>query len=118
MNLGFVILVLVVYFLAAARIVRFVNADTLMDSIRIAIERRAQDPERSRPEQDRWSTLGEFASCPWCVSIWVCAGTVWLPMFHADNRVVQYVAVVLAVSHLIGACARFVQGDEIEFEPK
>ncbi|MFA5711486.1 DUF1360 domain-containing protein [Mycolicibacterium sp.] len=114
MNLGFLILVLIVYVLAVARVVRFINADTLSDPLRVAVERRARDDSRSATERARWSTFGYFLTCPWCVSIWVCAATAWVPLWHAENRVAWYVGVVLAASMLIGVAAPLSADEEIE----
>lgn len=114
MSLGYVILVLTVYALAAARVTRLINADTVTDPIRIAVARRARDEGRSETERERWSTLEYFIGCPWCVSMWLAFATVWAPLFFAENRVVQYVAVALAVSHLVGVCARFASDEDIQ----
>lgn len=118
MSLGYTVLVLVVYALAVMRVVRLINADTILDPVRIAIARRARDDARSETERGRWSTLEYFTGCPWCVSMWVAAATVWVPMWHADNRVAQYVALVLAVSHLVGVLARFTDADDIAIVAK
>lgn len=115
MSLGFVILVLVVYVLALMRLTRLVNADTITDPIRIAVARRARDEDRSQTERARWSTAEYFLACPWCVSMWLAFGTVWLPLFFSANPVVRYVAVALAVSHLVGLFARFASDEDIQF---
>jgi hypothetical protein len=129
-SLGNLLLVLAVYTLAAARVVRLINSDVIADGVRLWIATRAATAEQAAAEaatvghgttaqmherrMARWNVLQSFLACPWCVSIWVCAATVWLPLFHADNRVVQYVGVVLAVSHLIGVAAPLAADEDIE----
>lgn len=114
MSLGYVILVLTVYALAVMRLTRLINDDTVTDPIRVAIARRARDDSRSKAERDRWSTLGYFVGCPWCVSMWLAFATAWIPLFHATNPVARYVAVALAVSHVVGVLSRFASDDDIE----
>ncbi|MCV7424355.1 DUF1360 domain-containing protein [Mycobacterium yunnanensis] len=112
--LGQAILVLVVYALAVMRIVRLINADTILDPMRIAIARRARDTNRSEVERGRWSTVEYFTGCPWCVSMWVAAGTVWVPMWFAHKPVAQYVGILLAVSMIVGLMARFSTDEDVE----
>lgn len=114
MSLGYSVLVLVVYALALMRLTRLVNADTITDPVRIAIARRARDESRSPTERARWSTVEYFTGCPWCVSMWLAFATVWVPLFYATNPVARYVAVALAVSHLVGLLARFASDEDIE----
>lgn len=116
-SLGTIVLVLVVYALAAARVTKLINSDTILDPVRLAIGARARDSlRRSESERRRWVALFEFLICPWCVGMWVVLGTVWVPLYFASNPVAQYLAVALAVSHLIGAFAPFVSHDVIDFE--
>lgn len=110
------LLTVTVYALAVARLVRLVNYDTILDPIRIAIARRGRDENRSPAEQARWNTLLHWAGCPWCVSIWVAAGTAWLPIWFADNPVARYLGVLLAVSMVVGLAAPLSADDEIGFE--
>lgn len=105
-SLGHVVLVLVVYTLAIARLTRLINFDTILDPTRIAIAR-IFGPN---------STAVYFAACPWCVSVWVSAATAWVPLFFADNRVVQYFGIVLAASHLVGVGARWSSDEELDIE--
>lgn len=116
MSLGYVILALIVYTLAVMRVVRLINADTILDGLRIAVERRARDDARSERERERWSTVTYFIGCPWCVSMWVAAATVWIPMWHSHNVVARYVGVVLAVSMIVGLLARFSVDEDIDIE--
>lgn len=127
MSLGHVLL-FTVYVLAAARVTRLINVDKIADPIRLAVARRiasavlladeaatagqANIEEQHRRRADRWAVAEYFIGCPWCVSIWLCASTTWLPMFFADNRVVQYVGLFLAASMIIGLLAPVSAGDE------
>ena len=130
MALGREILIISTYLLAVARITRLINADTILDPLRIIPANKshiarntANDAKRSGQHSTaalyavqarRWSTLLYFIECPWCVSIWVAFGTVWLPMFFADNRVVQYVGFALAASHLVGVFAFAADTEEMD----
>lgn len=105
-SVGATVLVLVIYVLAVARIVRFINYDTLLDPLRITAAR-IFGPD---------SKVEYFIGCPWCVSIWVAAPTAWLPLFFADNRAVQYVAIVLAASHLVGLFAPLSSDEDLHIE--
>lgn len=116
MSLGFAVLALTVYAMAVARLVRLINSDTITDPIRVAVERRARDEARSERERARWSTFSYFLTCPWCVSMWVAFATAWAPLHLAHNQVVQYVAVALAVSYLIGVAATLLPDDDVEYE--
>ena len=116
-SLGESVIVFAVYVLAVARIVRAVNHDTIFDRVRVAVAARGRDGSRSEVERARWNLLLHWASCPWCVSIWVAAATVWIPLGFADNRFAVAVGVVLAVSMIVGVAAPLSAGDDIDFEP-
>jgi hypothetical protein len=131
-NVGYVLLVAAVYVLAVMRIVRLINFDTILDPVRLRIDRPAVVADAAAVEADaagqsiiaelhrersaRWRKLQEFASCPWCVGMWVAFGTVWLPLYHADNPVVRYVGVGLAVSMIVGLLAPL-SADEFDVIP-
>lgn len=87
--------VLIVYVLAAMRLTRLLNFDTVLDRPRIALVRLV----RGNP------TVVYFITCPWCVGMWVCLATAWLPLYHADNPVVRYAGLALAASMVIGLVA-------------
>jgi len=87
LTLGNQILTLVVYTLAVARVVRFVNHDKLLNSLYASIEYRVRDDARSDVERDRWAALSDFLICPFCVSIWVAAGSAWIVVWFPDNVV-------------------------------
>lgn len=87
--------VLIVYVLAAMRLTRLLNFDTVLDRPRIALVRLV----RGNP------TVVYFITCPWCVGMWVSLATSWLPLYHADNPVVRIVGLALATSMVIGLAA-------------
>ena len=131
MGLGEQILTLVIYALAVARLVRLINSDTILDRPRlwlagrarhhqlIAIELQAhrgkeQAYEHHRALMRRWQTAVYFVGCPWCVGMWLAIATAWLPLWQANSPVVQYLAVALAASHMVGVCARFADTEEVD----
>lgn len=126
MNLGYAVLVLIVYALALMRLTRLINADTILDRPRLWIAGKGREHQQFAMREDgdvakhhylqmrRWNTLLYFVQCPWCVGMWLSFATVWLPLWFSDNAVVRYVGIALAASHLIGVCARFADTEEID----
>lgn len=126
------VLVLIVWFLAVARLTRLINGDKVTDFLRtypagriVAANDRQDEAlavghmaiaEREASTAARWDKALYFVGCPWCVSMWLAFATAWVPLWFADNRVAQYIAVALAVSHLVGVCARFADTEEISVE--
>jgi hypothetical protein len=105
-GLGFGLFTFAVYVLAAARVVRFINHDTLLDPLRIAIARIF----------GLNSTALEFISCAWCVSIWVGAATAWIPVVIVGLPWWWVFLVILATSHLVGVAAPLSSDEEMEIE--
>lgn len=93
--IGTAALVLTVYALAVMRLTRLINFDTILDRPRVGLVRLV----RGNP------TVVYFITCPWCVGMWVCFATVWVPMWHAANPVAQYIALALAASQVVGLFA-------------
>ena len=132
MGIGLIVLVGVVYLLATARLTRLVNGDTILDPLRtIPLNRMtvarntAKDARRAgqnavareyAARARRWNTVLYFIECPWCVGMWVTMGTAWLPLWHWDNRLVQYIGIALAASHLIGVFAFAADTEEVDVE--
>lgn len=90
----------VVYVLAVMRVTRLINSDTILDPLRL-----------------RWAknaTLDYFFSCPWCVGFWLCLGTVWAPMYFADNVGLRYLGFALATSQLVGMAAPLYNDEDID----
>lgn len=133
MSVAYTVLVLTVYALAVARITRLINADTITDWLRLIPARRMVAAQEAAQEAEalgqtkqkdiyrttarRWGGVLGFLECPWCVGMWAALLTVWVPMWHHDNAVARYLALTLAVSHLIGVFARFADTEEIEIAP-
>jgi len=89
-----------VYVLSVMRVTRLINSDTILDPLRIRL---AKNP-----------TLSYFFACPWCVSIWLCVGSAWVPLWFADNVGVRYLGVVLATSQIVGMAAPLYNDEDIE----
>ncbi len=133
------VIVLIVWFLAVARVTRLINADTILDRPRLWLAGRAVDARRDANEADalgqavryvlldrrakRWEKALGFTQCPWCVGMWAALFSAWAPMallswfarpWYLD--VVVYLGLVLAASHLVGLFARFADTEEISIE--
>lgn len=137
----FAVVTLIGYTLAVARVTRLINADTILDPMRLAVGNRVLEA-RSVIQEHRMTGLGDphrvalwegrlrrratffkFLQCPWCIGMWVALLTTWAPMlllgwfawpwFHAA---LAYLGIVLAVSHLVGVAARFADTEEIDVE--
>lgn len=132
MSLGYVLLVLAIYVLAVARIVRLVNHDTVADGVRLIIARRAANADQAateaeqfgqivraetlRQHQARWNTLLYFIQCPWCVGWWLALATAILPVLIIGWPWWTLFGVAFATSHLIGIAAPLAADEEITVE--
>lgn len=132
MNLGLEIVVLVIYTLAAARITRLINADTILDPIRLAIVNTAAAAETARDEANslgqparflafdrrmrRWKTVRYFMQCPWCVGLWLSLASAILPVIIIGWPWWTFLFVALAASHLIGVFAFAADTEDITVE--
>lgn len=132
MDLGHQILIVSTYILAVMRITRLINGDTIFDKFRLIPANRAHEARKAAAEAKRdnqpmtqelnerssrrWSTFFYFLECPWCVGMWVCFATAWLPMYFSNVLVVQYIGIALAASHLIGVFAFAADTEEVEIE--
>lgn len=121
-----------IYVLAVMRLTRLINSDTVLDRVRLIpaakshaarnlalaarhsgqLETAAVLERTSR----RWATVLYFLECPWCVGMWICLATAWLPLHHHDSRFVQYIGVALAASHLIGVFSFAADTEEVAVE--
>lgn len=128
------LLILAIYTLAVARLTRLINADTILDRLRVAIAEKvrqhhdladkidgdtALDANASqyyRQRERHWSTALYFVQCPWCVGMWLTLATAWVPIWYADNSVARYVGVALAASHLIGVFAFVADTEDVDYE--
>lgn len=119
-----------VWALAVARVVRLVNLDVVFDPVRVWVARRAASAgvaagewERAgmvktavdaRRREARWNLLAYYLGCPWCVGLWVAAGSAWIPLWHAGNPVARYVGIVLAGSLVVGLLARLANDEDVD----
>lgn len=115
--MGQTALVLTVYLLAVMRLVRLITADTILDPMRIAIARRARDPERPDPRRSGWAWLEELLGCPWCVGLWLSVAAAGVPVALLGWPWWSLLPLGLACSQLIGMAAPLYTDDEIAFEP-
>lgn len=89
-------LLVLLVFLATARLTRLVNEDAILDGPRAWIQRRAGD------------TLTYFVSCPWCVSIWASAAVAGATYAWHDYWEVQVALLALSASMVTGVLAQIV----------
>lgn len=121
MSLGHTILVLVIYVLAVASVVRLINYDTILDFVRIAISSRAEAAYTAAGEAEtmqqpviaaehmkrmgRWNTCLHFMACPWCVSFWVALPTSYVPVSLIGWPAWALIPVTLATRYVVGTAA-------------
>lgn len=132
-DLGYAVLILTIYAVAVARLTRLINADTILDRPRLALEARRREAERIMDEQmgkgahpdtvsfwsrreARWRTAFYFVQCPWCVGMWVSLATAPVPVRMIGWPWWSTLPVALATSHLVGICARFADTEELTIE--
>jgi hypothetical protein len=122
-----------IYQLALMRITRLINADTILDPMRLWIVNnkkrhesvahglqvnldQAVQYEHHRKLMGRWSTALYFVQCPWCVGMWLALLTSWAPVAFLHLPWWSSPIIALAASHVIGICARFADTEEIDYE--
>jgi hypothetical protein len=121
MSLGCQILTLSIYTLAVARITRLINADMVIDGLRLIPVRKMRAAQDAVTEARlhgqvaradilavsvrRWSTLNYFLACPWCVGFWVALATAIIPVRIIGWPWWALFPVGLAASHLVGVFA-------------
>jgi len=129
-SLGHTILILALYVLAAARVTRLINFDTVLDPLRLWIARRAQTAKRAQDEASvagqrvaaasagrrmgRWNTLASFLGCPWCVGFWISVGGAFVAVWLVQWQWWCVAPVALACSHLVGVMAPLSSDEDIE----
>ena len=108
MNSGIALdlLVLIVYVLAVARLTRLINADTVLDPVRLALARAF----------GHQSTLIYFLGCVWCVGFWLSLVTAVIPVLALSLSWWMLPLIALATSHLVGLLARLDDTDDVAFE--
>ncbi len=100
----YVVVLLVLWVLALARLTRLVNADQITDPLRIAVAR-------------RWGENGYasyFLACPWCVSIWLGFATAPFVLWLSDLRWWTLPLVALAGSEVTGFLAQADRTEVVE----
>lgn len=128
-SLGYVLLVLAIYVLVAARLTKLINSDKITDPLRLAIARPGTAALNSRLEAQaagqsalaeeygrkvqRWKFWYEFAQCPWCVGWWVSLIAGVPVVWHLRWSWWWLVPLALAASHLIGIGAVLAEDDDI-----
>ena len=100
------VLILPLYLLATMRLTRLINADTILDPVRVRLAR------RFGPE----SGLLEFMSCPWCVGFWIAL--IGAVLVTCQMHWPWYVAILLglACSQLVGMLAPLSSDEDIAIE--
>lgn len=99
---------LLVYLLAVCRVVRFLTKDELFAGPRnrFVFWAMARDADYDPADQQaRMPKLAYMATCPWCVSIWVCAVATPLVLLLGDSWWLFGPALALAGSYAVGFLA-------------
>jgi hypothetical protein len=78
------VIVLVLIIGTTARLTRLVTADSITDPARAWISAAAKDKLGRR----LWHKLDDLLQCPWCVSIYVGAGSAYIGIAHWDRYLV------------------------------
>jgi hypothetical protein len=101
-----ILLTLVIYVLAVMRLTRLVNADTILDPLRIQVAHRFGPA----------STWVEFLSCPWCVGMWLSLLLAIPAVSFMSWPWWTLPFLGLACSQLVGMFAPLSSDDDIEYE--
>lgn len=98
--------VLSVYVLAVMRLTRLLNADTILDPVRIRLARR-YGPE---------ATVLEFLGCPWCVGFWLSLAAAPVVVIALDLSWWWAVPLALACSQVTGMVSPWFSDEDITVE--
>lgn len=102
--MAYVVVLLVLWALALARLTRLVNADQISDPLRVAVAR-------------KWGENGYasyFFSCPWCVSIWLGFATAPFVVWLSGLRWWTLPLIALAGSEVTGFLAQADTSEDVE----
>ena len=88
-------LVILFYVLAAMRLTRLINFDTIMDWLHTVVGERFGPGGR----------LAEFLVCPWCIGMWVALLTAPYPVWLTGLPWAVYPVLALGTSMVIGLAA-------------
>lgn len=129
-SLGTIVLILVVYVLAVARITRLINYDKITDQLRLWPARQAAKAKAAADEaadagqvtteellrrtQERWFIVLEFLGCPWCVGWWISLASAVVPVQLIGWPWWSVFGVALAASHLVGISDPLAADEDIE----
>jgi hypothetical protein len=133
MDLSKTLITLAIYLLAVARITRLINADTIMDPLRISIAGRSRSHlkiaqsiqafqekdelyQHHRKLMFRWERTLEFVQCPWCVGMWVALFAAPAPVWFLHWSWWTTLPVALAASHLVGVTAALASTEDMSIE--
>lgn len=102
------LIVLAGWFLAVARVTRFVIRDELTESARIWFMHR------------KWhggptSLLAYFVNCSWCISMWVAMFSTPVAVYMAGRTWPQAILLALGASYFTGMMSRL-DNDDVEIE--
>lgn len=103
------VLTLLLLFGAAARVTRFINDDTLAESLRG--HWRVFWIRRLGPDHPALAKAAVFISCPWCVSVWVATALTPLAYHWGDTPWFTIPAVALSISWVYAVTATHLDGD-------
>jgi hypothetical protein len=100
------VLVLSIYVLATMRLTRLVNADTILDPVRIKMA------QMFGPQS---GTL-EFFGCPWCVGFWISLAGAAVPVAVLGWSWWWMLPLGLACSQIVGMLAPLSSDEDLEIE--
>jgi len=100
------VLILTLYVLSVMRLTRLVNADTILDPVRIRLARRFGPT----------SGVLEFVGCPWCVGFWISLAGAAVPVLLLEWPWWSMLPLGLAASQLIGMLAPLSSDEDIAIE--
>jgi len=99
-------LVLSVYLLAVMRLTRLVNADTILDPVRIRLARRFGAE----------SVPLEFLGCAWCVGFWISLAGAVVPVLVLGMSWWWLLPLGLACSQIVGMLSPLSSDEDIAIE--
>lgn len=102
--------VVAVWVLALASVTHLAVRDVITDPLREWLLNRRDGVE---------TKAYYFATCPWCVSMWLSFGSVWLVFLLTDLTWWLYAPLALAGRYLVGLMATNLEGDDdAEYEER
>lgn len=99
------LVILLGWYLAVARTTHLITSDRITEDLRIRFMHRVGVT----------TLLGYLVNCSWCVSIWVAAFSVPVPVYMADRTWPQAVLFSLGASYFTGLMSS-IGAEDIEIE--